>query len=299
MREIAQNAALDRRSVRAHFERAAASYDAAAALQHEVEARLQDRFSALKTPPGLIADIGAGPGRGALELQQRFPKAQVLAFDLAHGMLKRARAQQSWLARWRKPLHAICADAQQLPIHNNTLDLLYSNLCIQWCQALPELFAEWRRVMKPGSLLLFSSFGPDTLHELRSAWAAVDGSPHVNQFFDMHILGDALLAAGFRDPVLETDRFTLRYSSPNALLRELKAIGASNALAHRKAGLGGRSSLAAMQDAYPKLADGKIQATYEVVYAQAFAPPDGSPIRTSGAEVASVPISSIPIRRKS
>lgn len=298
MREIEHSAALARQNVRAHFERAAGSYDAAAALQHEVEARLQDRLSALKTPPSLIADIGAGPGRGAFELQQRFPKAQVVAFDLALGMLKQARAQQSWLARWRRPLHAICADAQQLPIHSHCLDLLYSNLCIQWCQALPELFAEWRRVMKPGSLLLFSSFGPDTLHELRSAWAAVDGAPHVNQFFDMHILGDALLAAGFRDPVLETDRFTLSYSSPNALLKELKAIGASNALAHRKSGLGGRQALAAMQSAYPKTPDGKILATYEVVYAQAYAPPDGSPIRLGGAELASVPISSIPIRRK-
>lgn len=298
MREIEPSAALARQNVRAHFERAAASYDAAAALQHEVEARLQDRLSALKTPPALVADIGAGPGRGALELQQRFPKAQIVAFDLALGMLKQARAQQSWLARWRRPLHAICADAQQLPIHSNCLDLLYSNLCIQWCQALPELFAEWRRVMKPGSLLLFSSFGPDTLHELRSAWAAVDGAPHVNQFFDMHILGDALLAAGFRDPVLETDRFTLSYSSPGALLKELKAIGASNALTHRKSGLGGRQSLAAMQSAYPKNADGKIQATYEVVYAQAWAPPDGAPIRSGGVEVASVPFSSIPIRRK-
>ena len=152
--------------------------------------------------------------------------------------------------------------------------------------------------MKPGALLLFSSFGPDTLHELRSAWAAVDGGAHVNRFFDMHILGDGLLAAGFRDPVLETDRFTLTYSSPGNLLKELKAIGASNALQHRKAGLGGRTALAAMQNAYPKSADGSVEATYEVVYACAFAPADGVPIRTGGAEVASVPLSRIAIRRR-
>ncbi len=214
-------------------------------------------------------------------------------------MLQQARAQQSRFARWRRPLHTICADAQKLPVQSACLDVLYSNLCIQWCENLTELFAEWRRVMKPGALLLFSSFGPDTLHELRSAWAAVDAGAHVNPFFDMHTVGDALLAAGFRDPVLETDRFSLSYSSPSSLLQELKAIGASNALQNRKPGLGGRSALSAMQNAYPRRADGSITATYEVVYASAFAPPDGAPIRQSGVEVASVAVDKIPIRRKS
>jgi malonyl-CoA O-methyltransferase len=289
---------LDRQSVRMHFDRAARSYDAAAVLQHEVEARLQERLDALKTEPARILDVGAGPGRGALQLQQKYPTAQVIALDLSPEMLRAAKRNQGWFARLRRPLHVVCASAEQLPLPERSVDLLYSNLCMQWVPQLQPLLQEWRRVLKPGAMLLVSSFGPDTLSALRAAWASVDDLPHVNQFFDMHTLGDALLAQGFRDPVLESDRFTLRYPDLASLLKELKAIGATNADQARAQGLGGRKRFAAMQAAYPKQDDASVLAGYEVIYAQAFAPPEGAPIKAAQHDIASVAIDVIPIRRK-
>lgn len=248
-----------------------------------VEDRLLERLELLKQPPRVVLDVGAGPGRGAAALRQRYSGAQVIALDWAMPMLHAARAKRTW---WR-PFTRVCGDAMALPLAERSVDVLFSSLCMQWCPEPRALFAEWRRVLKPGGLLLFASFGPDTLQELRAAWAQVDSDPHVNVFLDMHDVGDALLASGFRDPVLETDRFNLQYADVPALLRELKAIGASNAHADRHAGLDVRARLKQMIAAYPTPPDGGISASFEVVYGQAFAPPDGAPIRSDAGEIAS------------
>jgi malonyl-CoA O-methyltransferase len=297
------DALISRRAVRAHFSRAAQSYTAAAALQQAVEDQLLEALDALKTPPKRVLDVGCGPGRSSAALRRNFPEAQVIALDFALPMLqqlpKALTAPPRWggrinpFAKHTLPVQRVAGDAMQLPIAGNSLDLLFSSLCIQWCQDLPRLFGDWRRVMQSDGLLLFSSFGPDTLMELRQAWRAVDGAPHVNHFFDMHDVGDALLRAGFRDPVLRTERFSLSYPDVAALLHELKAIGASNAMSARRKGLGGKSALAQMRANYPLDADNRATATYEVVFAQAFAPPPGAPIRLAGAEIASVPLSAI------
>jgi malonyl-CoA O-methyltransferase len=186
----------------------------------------------------------------------------------------------------------VAADAQALPLADASVDLVYSNLCLQWCDDPGLVLAEFARVLRPDGFLLFTSFGPSTLYELRDAFAATDASPHVSRFIDMHDIGDGLLTTGFRDPVLEREDFTLTYADALTLMRELRAIGATNADAKRQRTLTGKAHLQRVVAAYETFRrDGVLPATYEVVYAQAFAPAPGQPRRAQGGgEVASFPI---------
>lgn len=280
----------DRGLLRRRFGRAAHRYAAVAALQHEVESRLLERLDHLAAPPATVLDVGAGPGRAAALMRKRFRNADVVALDLALPMLKQAR-RRSW---WR-PLHVVCADAAALPLADASIDLLFSSLCLQWLDDVPSALAEFRRVLKPGGLMLLATFGPDTLSELRSAWAAADAAPHLSEFPPMAALGDALMAQGFRDPVLDRDLFTLSYASLDDLLSELRAIGANNARRDRARGLSGKDAWRRMRTAYEALrdGDGRYPATYEAIYIQAFAPPPGQPRRSGETEIATIPVSSI------
>ncbi|AKC86817.1 malonyl-ACP O-methyltransferase BioC [Pseudoxanthomonas suwonensis] len=288
----------DPRHVRRAFSRAAAGYDAAAALQAEVRTRLLESLDYLDDrAPLVVLDVGSGTGHAAAAMKKRWPKAQVLALDLASPMLRQAKKQAGW---W-KPFHRVCADARALPLAEGSVDVVFSNLCLQWVEDLPAVFAGFRRVLRPGGLLLCSSFGPETLGELRAAFAQADAAPHVSPFASIAQFGDALVAAGFRDPVLDRDQFTLTYPDLPALMRELRAIGATNALATRRRSLTGRARFAAAAEAYEPLRDasGRLPSSWEVIYAQAWAPAPGAPIREDGHEIAAVPLSQIPIRRRS
>jgi malonyl-CoA O-methyltransferase len=279
------SAGLDRSHIRRAFGRAAATYEAHAVLQAEVAARLRERIDATAFAPQRVLDVGCGPGRSSADLRALFPQAQFCALDLALPMLYAARTHLSAQADF------VCADAQALPFADASMDLVHSSLCLQWCEDPGLALAEFHRVLRPGGLLLFSTFGPDTLHELRSAFASVDPSPHVSRFIDMHDIGDALLATGFRDPVLERDDFVLTYADARTLMRELHAIGATNADAKRQRALTGKSHLQRVFAAYEAFRrDGLLPATYEVVYAQAQAPPPGQPRRHGGEDIASFPI---------
>ena len=272
---------LDPRQIRRAFGRAAATYNAHAVLQHEVELRLLERLDFLQREPQVVLDIGCGPGRASAAMRKRWTSAQTIALDLALPMLHRVKPG------WLRPLARINADARALPFAEASVDVLFSNLCIQWIDDLPALFGEFRRVLRPGAYLALSTFGPDTLHELRSAWAHADRMPHVGQFADIARVGDALLHAGFRDPVLDAEHFTLTYASAPELMRELKAIGATNADATRRRGLTGKSHWRRAVDAYETYRrDGKLPATYEVVYAHAWAPEPGQPRRAGGGDIA-------------
>jgi malonyl-CoA O-methyltransferase len=286
----------DHRQVQRAFARAAPQYAATAVLQKEVESRLLEQLDYVERVPARILDVGCGPGRASAALKARWPKAQVLALDLAFPMLIEAKKHVGWL---RPKFQRVNADARALPLADGSVDLLYSNLCIQWVTDLPALFAEWRRVVAPGGMVLLSTFGPQTLHELRGAFAAVDDDPHVSPFAPIQTLGDALLASGFRDPVLDADTFTLTYRDAGDLMRELRAIGAGNAAQARRRTLTGKARMQRVQAAYePFRRDGVLPATYEVLYAHAWGPEPGQPRRTVGGDLAAVPISRIPIRRR-
>ena len=254
---------LDRAGVRASFDRASASYEAAAGLQARVAGELLERLAVFAFAPGVVLDLGAGTGRVARELKRRYRRALVIALDLAPGMLREARRYQQW---WRR-FERVCGDALRLPLADASVDVVFSSLMLQWCEPLDTALAECRRVLKPDGFFAFSTFGPDTLHELRGAWASADGYNHVNHFVDVHEVGDALVRAGFMEPVLDVDRVEVGYPDALSLMRDLKAIGAHNVTAGRPRSLVGRARLKRMQDAYEAFRrDDRLPATYEVIY---------------------------------
>jgi len=267
-----ENALPDKRAVRRAFERAASRYGESAFLQREIGTRLIAHLDPMLIEPRRILDLGSGPGIGFEALQSRYPKAQLVAVDLALAMLRAARRRTPW---WRRATGArapslVCADAERLPLANGSVDFIHSNLALQWCDP-GKVFSEAARVLTTQGLFLFSTFGPDTLKELREAFAAVDGRAHVNTFVDMHDLGDGLVHSGFGDPVMEMEMLTLEYPSVDAIARDLKAIGAHNAAPSRARGLSGPRRWAAMVERYERLRrDGALPASFEVVYGHAW-----------------------------
>lgn len=264
-----------KRDVRRAFERAARTYDEAAILQREVCARLVEHLDPVRLAPRRVVDLGCGTGYAFDALARRFPAASLLGLDIAPAMLARARRRSPW---WQRVLGAprpalLCADAERLPLASGSVDLVFSNLALQWCEPA-RVFAEAARALAIEGLLLFSTFGPDTLKELRSAFAEADGAPHVNRFADMHDLGDALVHAGFADPVMERETLTVEYGSALAVARDLKALGAVNSLPARARGLPGRARWRRMTEAYDRFRrDGALPATWEVVYGHAWKVP--------------------------
>jgi malonyl-CoA O-methyltransferase len=253
-------------AIRHSFDRAARHYDESAVLQRAVADELLNRFQWLRIKPATLLDVGTGTGYALPHLRRRFRNTRVLACDIAWAM---ARAARSRRVLWR-PSPVWVADAHDLPLRAQTIDCIYSSLALQWMDA-PRAFAEFRRVLRGEGLLTFATFGPDTLRELRAAWAQVDDRPHVHNFVDMHDLGDALINAGFADPVLDIERYTLTYESAGAALRDLKHIGAHNAAAARFPGLTGKGRYRRFEQAYEKFRQGgRLPVTYEVVYGQAW-----------------------------
>lgn len=291
------NPVFDPRAVRRAFGRAARTYTQAAALQREVESRLLEQLVYLDDRvPSRVLDLGSGPGSASAALKAKWGRrSEIIAMDLALPMLREARAK----SRFWRPIHAVQADAQALPFAEGAFDLVVSSLCLQWVADLPKALGELRRVMREGGLLLFSSFGPDTLLELREAYAQAGLTPPLSPFAAIQQVGDALVAQGFRNPVLERDRYTLTYPDTTALMRELKAIGATDARADRPRGLAGKQRHRAVAAAYePLRREGLLPSTWEVVTAMAWAPPPGAARREGGADIARFPADRLPIRRR-
>jgi malonyl-CoA O-methyltransferase len=269
-------ATLDKRAVRRSFERAAAGYDAAAVLQHEVCRRMLERLEYVKHAPAAILDAGSGTGNAIPTLRERYPAATLVALDLSRAMLERARGRTRWwhaLPGLRPALYAVCADIERLPLARESVGLVWSNLALQWVNDLPRALSEMHRVLSPAGLLMFSTMGPDTLKELRSAYKGADAHSHVSRFVDMHDIGDMIVAAGYADPVMDMEQITLTYADVRALMHDLKAIGAHNATLGRPGGLTAKSALRAVERNYEAFRkDGKLPATFEIVYGHAWKP---------------------------
>ena len=265
-------------AVRRSFGNAAKSYDGNAFLQREIANRLFERLDYIKLQPANVLDVGCGTGYATAKLRERYAEANIIGLDLAPQMLAAARAQAksaSWLKRvtGRAPsMSWLCGDTETLPLKTESIDFVISNLTLQWCD--PEIVAkEVSRVLKPNGLFMFTTFGPDTLKELRAAFRAIDDKPHVNKFVDMHDIGDILVNAGFADPVMDQEIITLTYTDLKPLLKELKGIGAHNVLKGRSTGLMGRDSWQRMVTAYEAFRKNeRLPATYEVVYGHAWKP---------------------------
>jgi malonyl-CoA O-methyltransferase len=259
---------LDQRYVSQSFERAAPVYEQWDNLPKMIGEYLLERLEGLNLHPEQILDIGAGTGRLLRALRQQYAQAHLYAVDISMPMLQQARHQAS---PGDSTPHLICAEATQLPIPNDCIDLLISNLMLPWCNDIHSVFAEFARVLTPQGTLLFSTLGTDTLKELRHSWGTVDNTTHVHKFWDMHDLGDALLATGLSNPVMDVDRFEPHYKEVSGLMQELKQSGAHNVTTGRPRGLTGRGKFQGMLTVYEQYRTntGELPATIEVVYGYA------------------------------
>jgi malonyl-CoA O-methyltransferase len=269
---------IDKARARASFGRAAETYDAAAILQKQVRDEMLSRLDLVKLEPATILDAGCGTGMASLALQKKYPKAQVISLDFALPMLQKTRkvcASTGFVNQVKNLFSSekhslLCADIESIPLATASVNLAWSNLAIQWCNDLDAALQDFHRVLKPEGLLMFSTFGPDTLKELRVA-TAQENSTSISRFIDMHDIGDALVRAGFSAPVLDVERFTLTYDDVKSVMRDLKSIGAHNATDGRARGLLGRGFLQKIEASYEQFRrDGKLPATFEVVYGHAW-----------------------------
>ncbi|MCW8831507.1 MAG: malonyl-ACP O-methyltransferase BioC [Gammaproteobacteria bacterium] len=257
----------DQQRIRRAFDNAAESYDQAAVLQKEVCKRLLEKLDVARLDPAWILDAGTGTGEAVKSLQKKYKKAELVLFDLSESMLQKA-VRQGLL--FRKP-HQVCGNIESLPFANQSFDLLFSNLAMQWCNDLAAALIEFKRVLRPGALLQFATFGPDTLKELRASWQKVDAAVHVNSFIDMHDIGDVLLQAGFAEPVMESEIITVNYREVDTLMQDLRDIGANVTANGHRQGLLTRNMLKQLREAYEVYRqDGVLPATYEVVYGHAW-----------------------------
>lgn len=255
--------------VRRGFDRKAAGFEQHAFIEPALRERLLERLALIKLTPERILDLGCGTGQGAFALARRYRGAHVLAADLSEGMLAQCAHGRPW--RLRRRVHALCCNAGALPLRTGSVDLVFSSLMLHWHPDPGAVLAQCRRVLRPGGLLLFNSFGPDTLRELRSAWREVDAHSHVNLFMDMHDLGDALQRAGLAAPVMDVETLTVTHAQPATMWRDLRATCAGNTLAGRPRGLTGRARHKRLLDGLEaQRCNGRLPTTLEVVYGHAW-----------------------------
>lgn len=303
--------AYDAGLLRRIFDRRAAAFGEVAFLPREIAQRMRERLDFIKIKPTSILDAGCGTGDDLPALRERFPEAPIFGADVSHAMLVRARAQVSGDASWRRLLPAALqralgahgpriaqADFALLPFGAGAFDFVWSNFALHWHPRPDLVFPEWQRVLKVGGLLMFSTLGPDTLRELRGAYAEVEaahgvaGRPHVIDFVDMHDLGDMLVESGFEIPVMDQETLTVTYKSPESLLADVRRWGAypfanpafaNSVEARRESGMptaaaGGlagaveRRLHAALISALEarRREDGTIPLTFEVIYGHAW-----------------------------
>ena len=288
---------LNRKALLRAQERAAPGYVRHARVPDLVAERLLDRLDGLNLAPHRVLDVGCGPGLQSRALARRFPKARVVALDLSLAMLREAGRARGWP---RRRFDRLRGDAAALPIAESSIDLLYCNLSLHGCEDLAVAFNGFRRVLRPEGLLLLAHPGLDTWRELRQAAADAGGRFRVGRFVDVQKIGDALVRAGFSEPVLDTDWIRAGCRHPRALLDELRATGFTHAGEDRARGLSTPRQLARLFEHYAGLdpAAGGHPVTWEIVYASAWAPPEGAPIRGPRGEEASVSVASIGRRQR-
>jgi len=281
------SSSFDKQRIRRNFARAAPAYDAAAAVSREICARLLEHLDLMRLAPVRILDAGSGTGVAAGMLIRRYSRAHVSAIDLTLPMLRAQPRSGKWsgtvrAALGRGAVHPICGDFERLPLRSGAMDLVVSNLALHWSDQPAAAFAEMLRVLRPGGLLAFTTFGPDTLRELAQASASAGESSPAHRFVDMHDLGDLLIRSGFAAPVMEMEYLTLTYAQLEDLLRDLRANGALSVRRNR-VGLRTprwRQRIAQRYEAMRR--DGRLPATLEVVYGHAWKPEEERSHRASG-----------------
>lgn len=272
-------------------QRAASSYDRSAVVPEEVGRRMLERLDLVRVPDGPVLDAGCATGNVTRLLARRLPDAPVVALDASAKMIDIARAATPLLAgmaaRWKgTSTRWIAGEIHALPIRPGSCAMVWSNLALQWQADPAAAFAEMHRALQAGGLLMFSTLGPDTLKELRAASARADGRPRVRRFPDMHDLGDLLVHAGFADPVMDMETLTLTFADAVTLLRDLKEQGSIDAPSVSARGLGGRGVRSRLIEAFEReRREGRIPATFEIVYGHAWKPEGGPAVAADGRQV--------------
>jgi malonyl-CoA O-methyltransferase len=248
------------------FDRASGAFDSADVVHSEARRRLLERLQLITLDPACVVDLGAATGKGSAELAAAFPQARVVAIDRSLPMLERTQARCADVGR----VAALAGDAERLPLADNSADLIFANLILPWC-APESVFGEAARVLREGGLLSFTTVGPDTLAEVRRAWADIDDAIHVHGFIDMHDIGDLALRAGLTEPVMDVDTLQVTYRDLASLVADLRACGATNVAAGRRTTLTGRARLAAFREAlHATRSAGRFEVTVELVFGQAW-----------------------------
>lgn len=267
-------------------------YELAAKVQREIGGRLLERLQYLNIKPQRILDLGCGPGFFSYELTRIYPKAQVVGLDLAQLMLLQAQKKQGWRRKW--PL--VSADMCKMPFASGVFDLIFANQTIHWGDSLTQVFRELNRVMNANGCLMFTTLGPDTFKELKSAWSGANHFAHANDFADMHDVGDCLMSEHFLEPVMDMELLSVHYETLSKLLKALKAQGVKNINPQRNQGLTGKTAWKQFETNYFALQTdkGKYPLTYEVVYGHAW---KGEQRKTELGIETMIPVSQI-VKRK-
>jgi len=282
----------DPRTFRAAFDRIAEDYDDHAALEREVCSRLLERTSFNRVAPERILDLGCGTGFGSRELKQLFRKALVVGLDSSAAMLSRLQRRSGLL----KPLKAVCGDISALPMATRSADMVFANLSSFWSPEPMAMFAGFRRVLRPNGMLLFSTFGPETMRELKGAGTGIAEGVELPEFPDLMEMGNALVSAGFREPVMDMEIITLSYPDPGAMLKELEATGTS--LLIRGWDRLTRAEAELTRAYAPFSRDGRYPLSFEIIYGTAFGPADGQPMKTPDGDVVTFSVESLRRGRK-
>ena len=264
------------RDVQRRFDRAAASFDEVDFVHRKTAVGLMDRLQPMLVDAKRILDIGGATGSASRQLRRRFKASQVIVLDASLEMLRQSRKKQTWFSR----VSALQGNAIALPLQTGCVDLAFANLLLPWIDDVQAMFSEVTRVLRKDGLFVFSALGPDSLSALQQAWAAVDDDPHVNFFADMHDVGDGLVHAGLRDPVLDTDVLNVSYREAAALYRDLTLVGGRNCLSGRTRTLTGKDRFRAMEQQLARqFRDGVLQLKLEIVYGHAWG---GGPLQPAG-----------------
>jgi malonyl-CoA O-methyltransferase len=272
---IPQDFSIDRRLARQRFGRHAADADAAGFLSREVARRMAERLVYIRYEPKRVLDLGCGHGRDFSLLGERWPESERIGIDFAAPLLRLARGERGFLQRLlgsarRADPRLICADAEALPLEYASVQMIWSNLMLNWLHDTLPAIREMHRVLEVGGMLMFSTLGPDTLKELRAVMPAGIGE-RVHRFIDMHDIGDCLVQAGFAEPVMDMETITLSYGEFDALLADLRRAGATNASTARPRGLAGKAGWKRAREAYERLrTDGRLPASFEIIYGHAW-----------------------------
>jgi len=260
---------IDKKQVERNFNRAAKTCDEAGVLSREAGNALMTRLALIKIEPKVVLDLGCGTGYFSRLLAKRYKQSNVIGIDFARQMIDVAKRDSTMTS-----LDFQQADAEHLPLENQSVDLVFSNMMLPFCDDLNIVVKEVKRVLRPNGLFIFSSLGPDSFDELRESWSQVDEHARTHLFIDMHDVGDLLLHHGLLDPVVEAEPVMLTYSSVDNLLQEIKSAGMQNALTQRLKGLTTPRKLSAIKSAYRRhlTKDQKFPITIEFVYGHAWMP---------------------------